>query len=66
MPDEFDAFFSPKNASERDAKKSLRHILVNLKNVRILAPPMLFRNFGDNGNHLYSHRFKNVTGPCIP
>ena len=42
VSDQFDAFFSPKNASEKNAKISLRHLLVNLKNVRVPAPPMLF------------------------
>ena len=42
MPDQFDAFLNPKNASEKKSKKKLlRHLLVNLKNVRVLAPPML-------------------------
>ena len=42
VSDQFDAFFNPKNSSEKNAKISLRHLLVNLKNVRVLAPPMLF------------------------
>ena len=42
VPDQFDAFFNLENASEKDAKISLRHLLVNLKNVRVLTPPMLF------------------------
>ena len=45
VPDQFDAF-NPKNASEKNVKNirkiSLRHLLVNLKNARVLAPPMLF------------------------
>ena len=67
VPDQFDAFSNPKNASEKNAKISLRHLLlVNLKNVRALAPPMLLAlNFGDNGDHLYSHRFTLPTEPCV-
>ena len=42
VSDQFDAFFNPKNASENNAKRYLRHILVNLKKVRVLAPPMSF------------------------
>ena len=42
MPDHSDVFFNPKTASEADAKNKLRNLLVNLKNVRVLAPPMLF------------------------
>ena len=42
VPDQFDAFFNQKNASENNAKISLRHLLVNFKNVRVFAPPMLF------------------------
>ena len=42
VPDQFDAFFNSKNASEKKAKISLCHLLVNLKNVRVLTPPMLF------------------------
>ena len=41
-PDQFKAFFNPKNALEKKIKISFRHILVNLKNVRVLAPRMLF------------------------
>ena len=40
MPDQFDAF-NPQNASENNAER-IRHLSVNLKNVRVLAPPMLF------------------------
>ena len=42
MSDQFRAFFNPKNASENNDKISLRHLLVNLKNVRVLVPPMFF------------------------
>ena len=42
VPDQFDAFIRPKKAKEKKAKISLRHLLVNLKNVRVLEPPMLF------------------------
>ena len=41
VPDQFDAFIRPKKAKEKKAKISLRHLLVNLKNVLVLAPPML-------------------------
>ena len=43
LPNHFDALFNPKNASETNAMLvTLRHPLVNLQNVRVLAPPMLF------------------------
>ena len=33
---------SLKTPQKKTLKMSLRHLLVNLKNVRVLAPPMLF------------------------
>ena len=41
-PNQFDSFFYPKNGSEYNSKILLRRLLVNLKNVWVLAPPMLF------------------------
>ena len=41
VPDQFDSFFKPeKTPQKRTLKISLRHLLVNLKNVRVLAPPL--------------------------
>ena len=45
------------------------YLLMNLRNVRVLAPPIdvvLTLNFGDNANHSYSHRFKPLTKPRVP
>ena len=41
VSDQVDSFFHPKNASEKNDKNILRHLLVNFKNVRVLAPQML-------------------------
>ena len=43
VPHQFDLSFNPKNALEKNDKIKLRHPLVNLKNVQVLAPPFLPR-----------------------
>ena len=50
-----------KTPQKRTLKISL-HLLVNLKSIRALAPPMFCIEIGDNGNHLYPHRFQASYG----
>ena len=42
LSDQFDVFSTRKMSQKRTLEISLRHLLVNLKSVRVLAPPMLF------------------------
>ena len=67
MPDQLDAFFNPKNASEKDAQNITPPSIGELeKRTSFRATDVVAMNFGDNGNHLYSHRFKPLTEPCVP
>ena len=42
VPDQFDAFFNPKTASEKNAKIITPPSIGQIENARVLAPPMLF------------------------
>ena len=70
VPDQFDAFFNPKNASEKNAKNTTLPSISQLEkrtSSRAFNQCCVALNFGDNhyGNHLYSHRFKPLTEPCV-
>ena len=55
---QFDAFFNPGKTTETNATNKQHP--ANLKDARVLAPPLfcLTLNFGDNANHSHSDRYQ--------
>ena len=67
VPEQFYAF-NPKNASQRDAKDITPLPISQLEkrtSSRATDIVLVALNFRDNGNHLYSHRFKPPMEPCV-
>ena len=66
VPDQFDALFNPKNASEKNIKNITRPSIGKKTYEFSRHRCCLALNVRDTGNHLYSHRFKPQTEPCVP
>ena len=67
-PDQLDASFNPKNATQKKAKIITPPSIGQLeKRASTRATDVVLTlNFGCNGNHLYFHRFKPLREACVP